>query len=261
MFKGVLLDLDGVVYVDDYLIEGALSTIQWLNAHHYAVRFITNTSTKTRNQLIESLQRLEIPALEEQVFSAVQAAESWLEAQSITRVAPLVSDSVRLSLSERFEIDEMSPEVVLIGDIGDLWCYDILNRAFHWLMAGAKLVCIHRNRYWLTGGEFALDIGAFVAALEYAAGVKAVVIGKPSTEFFHEACRSMVLPPEDVLVVGDDIEADVGGAQLSGCTGVLVETGKYDAAQVERSSIRPYRQIASIADLPELLDSSSSDDS
>lgn len=255
--KGVLLDLDGVLYIDDRLVDGAIDAIDWLNSHTVPFRYITNTSTKTRDQLFAKLDGLGLPVREEQVFSAVQASEAWLQSQSISRIAALVSDSVRLRLAEHFEFDEQAPEAVLIGDIGDAWNYDRLNRAFHWLLGGARLVCVHRNRFWRTGGGLSLDIGAFVAALEYAADTQAVVIGKPSEAFFRAACDSMGLKPEDVLAVGDDIEADVGGAQSSGCTGALVKTGKYHPELVAGSRVQPRYLIESIADLPELLGSSS----
>jgi len=255
--KGVLLDLDGVLYVQNRLIDGAVDAVEWLNAHGLPFRYITNTSTKTRDQLIAKLEKLGLPVRQEQVFSAVQASEAWLEAQSIGRIAALVSESVRLSLSERFEFDESTPEAVLIGDIGRAWNYDRLNQAFHWLLGGAKLVCVHRNRFWRSGEELSLDIGAFVAALEYAADTQAVVIGKPSPAFFKAACDSMELSPSEVLVVGDDIESDVGGAQQSGCLGVLVETGKYQPQLVARSGVTPDHRLRSIADLPELLGGSS----
>ncbi|GGB90732.1 haloacid dehalogenase [Marinobacterium zhoushanense] len=253
MPKGLLLDLDGVLYVDDALIPGAITAIEWLNSHQLPFRYITNTSTKTRDQLLAKLDRLGLPARAEQVFSAVQASEAWLEAQSITRIAALVSESVRLSLEERFELDESTPEAVLIGDIGEAWNYSRLNQAFHWLLSGAKLVCVHRNRYWRTGEALSLDIGAFVAALEYAADIQSIVIGKPSAAFFDAACASMSLSPGEVMVIGDDVETDVGGGQSCGCRGVLVETGKFQPDLVARSAVVPDYQIPSIAELPALL--------
>ncbi|WP_432694949.1 TIGR01458 family HAD-type hydrolase [Marinobacterium sp. YM272] len=251
--RGVLLDLDGVLYVDDVLIEGTLDVIDWLQGQSLPFRYITNTSTKTREQLAAHLADLGLPVGPESVFSAVQATQTWLAEQGISRIAVIVNDSVRGSLAASFEIDETAPEAVVIGDIGTAWDYARLNRAFQWLVNGARLVCIHRNRYWKTGDSLALDIGAFVAGLEYAAQVEAVVIGKPANAFFQAACASLGLQPAEVAVVGDDVESDIGGAIKAGCTGVLVETGKYRPELVKRSGITPDYQIASIAKLPELL--------
>lgn len=250
---GVLLDLDGVLYVDDVLVDGAVASINWLNSHALPFRYITNTSTQTREELEARLKAMGLPVSPESVFSAVQATQCWLQEQGVTRVAPLVKESVRDALAASFELDELTPEAVVIGDIGDAWDYSCLNQAFQWLIGGAKLVCIHRNRYWKTGDGLALDIGAFVAALEYAAQVEAIVIGKPSAAFFEAACQSLGFTPAQVLVIGDDVESDIGGAQAAGCRGLLVETGKYNAELVERSGVVPDGQIASIAALPELL--------
>ena len=85
----------------------------------------------------------------------------------------------------------------------------------------------------------ALDAGPFVAALEYATRVEAVVVGKPSPHFFRLAAVSMGVAPEMVTVVGDDLEADVGGAQRAGMRGVLVRTGKFREEELERSEVRP----------------------
>ncbi|SEF78455.1 TIGR01458 family HAD-type hydrolase [Marinobacterium lutimaris] len=255
--QGLLLDLDGVLYSDDRLIEGAVASIDWLQSHAVPFRYITNTSTKTPQELQKRLRSLGLPATSENIFSAVQATEEWLRREGIKRIAPLVRASVEKMLAGDFEIDRLRPEAVVIGDIGEAWDYSLLQQAFQWLVDGARLVCVHRNRYSRVGDTLSLDIGAFVVALEYAAQAEAAVVGKPSAAFFHAACASFSLPPEQVAVVGDDIDADVGGGRAAGCLGILVETGKFRSDLVARSGIRPDFQIASIADLPELLSGAS----
>jgi ribonucleotide monophosphatase NagD (HAD superfamily) len=96
-------------------------------------------------------------------------------------------------------------------------------------------------------------VGAIVAALEYATERTANLIGKPARDFFHLACQSMGVAPEDVIVIGDDLEADIGGALAAGCGGVLVRTGKFRPEQLENSRIRPDRTLDSLADLPDLF--------
>lgn len=98
-----------------------------------------------------------------------------------------------------------------------------------------------------------LDIGGFVTALEYATGCEAMLIGKPSADFFRIALKDMRLPAAQVLMVGDDIDADVGGAQRAGLAGALVKTGKYRAAYCATASIAPDIVIDSVADLSRIL--------
>ena len=98
-----------------------------------------------------------------------------------------------------------------------------------------------------------MDIGAFVAGLEYATGRTATVVGKPSQPFFEMALDELGLPKRQVIMIGDDIEMDVGGAQRAGIRGVLVKTGKYRDEVAARSAVVPDAVIESIAELPRLL--------
>jgi ribonucleotide monophosphatase NagD (HAD superfamily) len=98
-----------------------------------------------------------------------------------------------------------------------------------------------------------MDIGAFIDGLEYATNTKATIIGKPSADFFSAVLADMHLSPEQVLMIGDDIDADVGGAQAAGIAGALVRTGKYRQAYVDTSAVHPYVTLDSVASLPTLL--------
>jgi ribonucleotide monophosphatase NagD (HAD superfamily) len=92
-----------------------------------------------------------------------------------------------------------------------------------------------------------------VAAVEYAADREAVVVGKPSEAFFELALSDLGVKPAAAAMVGDDVEADVGGALEAGIAGVLVRTGKYREEDVRTSGIEPTATVDSIADVPGLL--------
>jgi HAD superfamily hydrolase (TIGR01458 family) len=140
-----------------------------------------------------------------------------------------------------------------VGDIGNDLTYGILNRAFRFLLDGAAFITLARNRYFRGMDGLCLDVGSFVAALEYATQREAVLIGKPAREFFLLACHSMGVPSEATVVIGDDLEADIGGAKAAGSTGVLVRTGKFRPGQIGKSDISPDAILDSLADLPDLL--------
>ena len=97
-----------------------------------------------------------------------------------------------------------------------VFSYMNLARAFAELQAGAELYCLHKNRWWQTSRGPLLDSGAFVAGLEYAAGLEATVLGKPSPAYFEAALEALDADAELTWMVGDDIEADVAGAQRCG---------------------------------------------
>jgi HAD superfamily hydrolase (TIGR01458 family) len=121
------------------------------------------------------------------------------------------------------------------------------------LMAGAPLVTLARNRYYLAAGGLVLDQGPFVAALEYAARREATLVGKPSPDFFAPALALLGARPGDAAVVGDDLEVDVGGAQACGMRGILVRTGKFRPEDAARTTVRPDAVLDSFADLPDFL--------
>ncbi|MCB1670988.1 MAG: TIGR01458 family HAD-type hydrolase [Gammaproteobacteria bacterium] len=254
--RGVLFDLDGVLYVGDQVIDGAAETLQWLKRNGIPFRFITNTSTRTASAVADKLQGLGFDIDAAQIFSAVSATRDYLARQGSPTVHLLIRDSARTEFSE-FDQTDSVPDYVIVGDIGAAWDYRLLNRVFNELMAGAELIAMHMNKYWQTEQGLQMDIGAFVAGLEFVTGKHATIIGKPSEEFFHLAVANMGLEPHQVLVVGDDIENDVGGAQAAGLSGVLVRTGKYREEFARRSEISPNAVIDSIADLPGLLSSPS----
>jgi len=250
--RGLLLDLDGVCYVDGAAIPGALDALDRLRAAGFPLRFLTNTTTRSRSQLVERLAGMGIEVASEHLFTAPVAAAGYLRSHDALPVHPVVRENV-LEDFAGCPIDRDAPKSVLIGDIGDAWSHALLDRLFRQVSAGAALVALHKGRSWQTGGDLGLDIGSYVAGLEYATGEEALVIGKPAPTFFLQALSDLGLPAEAVAVVGDDIDSDVGGGQAVGLTGILAHTGKYRRATAERSRVTPHHQIASLAELPDLL--------
>lgn len=252
--RGVLLDLDGTLYQGNRPVAGAPEAVRRLREAGYGVRFVTNTTRRPRSELVERLRGLGIEADRHELFTAPAAAAARLAERGVERIA-LCLPRETLAEFSTFRQDEREPEAVVVGDLGDEWTFHRLNRAFRWLLAGAELVALQRNRYWRTEAGLVLDAGPFVAALEYAAGVEATVVGKPSREFFAGAARSMGLDLSEVVMVGDDPAADVGGARAAGARGVLVRTGKFREEELAGSEVRPDAVIDSVAELPALLES------
>jgi len=165
----------------------------------------------------------------------------------------LLADDVKKDFSD-FAQSDTKANYIVVGDIGNAWSYPLLNEIFNSLMQGAKLIAIHKNRFWQTEQGLQMDIGGFIEGLEYASASKAMIIGKPSANFFQIALDDMGLNPEEVAIIGDDIDVDVGGGQQAGLMGILVKTGKYRNSYAESSSIIPDLSLDSIANLPDLLD-------
>jgi HAD superfamily hydrolase (TIGR01458 family) len=153
-----------------------------------------------------------------------------------------------------FQLVDESPDAVVMGDLHKDFTWERLDSLFRMVHGGAQLVALHKNRYCRRDIELSLDLGPFVAALEYATNTQALVVGKPSKPFFFSAVADMGLTTNEVVMVGDDLEADIGGALDAGFKAVQVKTGKYSAHDDDHTEVRPTARIASIADLPAWLD-------
>jgi HAD superfamily hydrolase (TIGR01458 family) len=252
--KGLLIDLDGVLYVGNEAIFGACEALLAIEKQGLSRRFVTNTTTRTAREVVSKLDQMGFKVSEDEVFSAVTATVSFLRSQKEgrPRISLIVRESVRGEFSE-FPEDDEEPDFVIVGDIGAAWSYPLMNRAFRQMNGGAELVAMHKNKFFETEEGLALDIGAFVEGLEYVTQKSARIIGKPSRDFFEQGIAALDLPADQVAMVGDDIDSDVGGGQAAGLRGILVKTGKYRADQAEQSEVTPDLVLDSIADLPEKL--------
>ena len=221
--KGVLLDLSGVLYVGDKPLPGAIEALEKLQSSGLPVRYVTNTTRRTESMINADLQNMGFNVESDHVFTVSAATKKYLQQHEL-RPHLLIHPNL---VSEYADIDRSDPNVVVLGDAEDAFCYQNLNQAFRLLMEGASLLAMGNNRYFKLPDGLYLDIGPFVAALEYASGVQAHVLGKPSRDFFLQAVSSLGCQPKETLMVGDDVVSDVQGAIASGLQGVLVKTGKY----------------------------------
>jgi HAD superfamily hydrolase (TIGR01458 family) len=190
------------------------------------VRFITNTTRSPRWKILEQLGRMGLDVPENELFTAPAAVRDVLNDRGL-RPSLLIHPGLR---EEFDDFDASDPNAVVLGDAGEAFDYQHMNRAFRLLMEGAEFIAMGNNRYFREADGLSLDIGPFVTALEYATGRKALILGKPSPAFFHQAVASMGVEAENVLMVGDDVTADVEGALEAGLMAALVRTGKYRPA-------------------------------
>ncbi|MCB1063308.1 MAG: TIGR01458 family HAD-type hydrolase [Verrucomicrobiae bacterium] len=221
--EAVLFDLSGVLYEGSQLVPDANRVVDRARSMGLIVRFVTNTATKAREDILDKLGRLGISAEPDELYTAPTAAVDYLQANRL-RPYCLVHEAIEYEFRS-FHSD--SPNAVLLGDARMKLHYDSLNRAFQLCMKGAPLIAIGKNRYFKTEEELQLDAGAFVTAIEWAAGIEAVIVGKPGKPFFDAVVASTGVDAGECLMVGDDLEGDVIGALDAGLQATMVKTGKF----------------------------------
>jgi HAD superfamily hydrolase (TIGR01458 family) len=245
--RAIVFDLDGTLYQEGAPIDGAVDTVRTFRDEGYPLRFLTNTTSKSRADVHEKLRGFGFPVEIEEIQSPPAAAGAFLRERDAS--AHLLVQEAALPDFEDVSRSDDAPDYVVIGDLGAGWTFERLNRAFRLLHGGARLIGLGRTRFWQAEGGLQLDAGPFITALEYATGEEALVLGKPDPAFFEAILDDLGLPTEEVALAGDDVETDVGAAMKAGLIGVQVRTGKFRDGDLERSDAAPDRVVDSVADL------------
>lgn len=252
--QAILFDMDGVLYNSDEPIPGAAETLAWVRSREIPHVFVTNTPSRGRDALAAKLAHLGIPASPREIMTPCEAAADWLRARAAASIALFLRPAARAAfdgLDLLSEDAEIGAQYVVIGDLASAWDFATLNRAFRLLHSNpeAALIALGMTRYWKAADGISLDVAPFVAALEHAAGRKALVLGKPAAEFFQAAADRLGVPNREILMVGDDIETDIAGAQAAGMRAALVRTGKFRELDLAGPA-KPDAVLDSVADLP-----------
>jgi len=253
----ILLDVDGVLHVSGEPIPGAADAVRRLRSDGHRIRFVTNSTVMSRRQLGEMMRGMGFVLDDDELQTTGGVAARVLKGK---RVLALTMPGLLDDL-EGLELIGMNADAVLFGgcdegeEPGRVFSYLNLNRAFLEIEAGADLYCLHKTRWWQTADGPKLDAGMFVAGLEWATGVDATVLGKPSPEYFAAALEAIDADAELAWMVGDDVEADIRGAQRHGMRTVLLRTGKFRPDEVEASGVVPDGILSSVAQLPDWLES------
>jgi HAD superfamily hydrolase (TIGR01458 family) len=252
----ILLDVDGVLHVSGEPISGAVDAVRRLRDEGHRLRFVTNSTTMSRRELAERLRKMGFGLDDDELQTTGGVASRVLAGK---RVLALTMPGILDDL-EGMQLIGMNADAVLVGgadeseEPGRIYSYLNLNRAFLELLAGAELYCLHRNRWWQTTEGPRLDAGAIVAGLEYAAGIEATVLGKPSPAYFGAAIEALDADPDMTWIVGDDLEGDIVGGQALGMRTVLVRTGKFRPDELDHTKVSPDGIVSSIAQLPDWLE-------
>lgn len=258
---GVLFDIDGVLVTSWRPIPGAAATLRALAARRIACAYLTNTTTRTRREIAAALSEAGMEVRPDEVVTAAALTAEYVRGHFPGARCLLVNNGdvsedmpgVDLTVST----DE-TPDVILLGGAGPEYSHLTLSRVYEWMTLGVPVVAMHRSTAWRTSDGLRIDTGMYLIGMEETSGRKAVSVGKPAPAGFLAAAARLGLDPDEMVMVGDDLNNDVLAAQVVGMTGVLVRTGKFrqdtlDRWAADEFAMQPNHVIDSVADLPGLL--------
>jgi HAD superfamily hydrolase (TIGR01458 family) len=250
--QSFLIDLDGVLYVGKNPVEGARECLDRMEDLGYDYRFVSNSTRRCRSSVARRLQSLGYDVDERRIFTPPLAAIDHMKKAAKERCFLLTAGDVHRDFEDAgIIVAEGDVDFVVVGDAGDRFTFESLNRAMRLILDGAGILALEKDRYWMESDGLVLSTGPFVAALEYATGKRAQLMGKPSKDFFRLALDDLGATPKDAAMIGDDILTDVLGAQSMGMKGILVKTGKYRSDEAAASGVKPDLLLDSFADLIE----------
>lgn len=262
---GVLFDIDGVLVTSWRPIPGAADALRVLADHRIACSYLTNTTTLTRRQIAAALADAGINVRPDEVVTAAVLTADYVRSHYpgarcyLINSGDVTDDMPGLDIVEEAGPDNgEAPDVVLLGGAGPEFTHLTLSRVYEWMAQGVPVVAMHRSTAWKTVEGLRIDTGMYLIGMEETCGRKAVAVGKPAPAGFLAAAARLGVDPDEMYMVGDDLNNDVLAAQVVGMSGVLVRTGKFRQETLDRwaadeFAMQPSHVIDSVAELPGLL--------
>jgi HAD superfamily hydrolase (TIGR01450 family) len=264
---GVLFDIDGVLVTSWKPIAGAAETLRVLSDHQIARTYLTNTTTKTRAQIAGLLTEAGMDVTSDEVITAAVLTADYVRSRYpdarcfLVNSGQIAEDMPGIDIVYAHDVvgvEPDRPDVILLGGAGSEYDHITLSRVYDWMAHGVPVVAMHRSTAWNTTEGLRIDTGMYLIGMEQTSGRKATAVGKPAPEGFLAAAGRLGVDPEEMYVVGDDLNNDVLAGQVVGMAGVLVRTGKFrqdtlDRWAADEFAMQPNHVIDSVADLPDLL--------
>ncbi len=265
---GVLFDIDGVLVTSWKPIAGAAAALQVLADNQIACSYLTNTTTRTRRQIAAELNAAGMAVRPDEVTTAAALTAEYVRARYpgarcfLVNNGDITDDMPGIDIVDSLAFADSrvpeTPDVVLLGGAGPEYSHVTLSRVYEWMTQGVPVVAMHRSTAWTTTDGLRIDTGMYLLGMEETSGRKATAVGKPAPAGFVAAAARLGVEPDEMYMVGDDLNNDVLAAQVVGMTGVLVRTGKFrqdtlDRWAADEFAMQPNHVIDSVADLPALL--------
>ncbi len=248
--KSFIMDMDGVVYFGNKLIDGAKDFIDKLKENGNKYLFLTNGSSQTPLDLSKKLFYLGIEVSPEKIFTAAIAVASFLQGQKKNGSAYVIGDP---GLSNAihdigYHITEFKPDYVVIGETRT-YSFEMIEKACKFIIEGARFIGTSLD---ITGpSDFGIvpAVGALTAPIERATGVKPYYIGKPNPLIMRTALRRLGAHSEETVIIGDRMDTDIVAGIETGLETILVLTGVTKRHEVGRYPYLPTRICDSIKDV------------
>ena len=250
MKHGFLIDMDGVIYIENNPIPGAADFISRLLKEDIPFTFMTNNSQRTPLDGVRKVAKMGINIEEKHVYTSAMATAHFMAQQFPNGTAYVLGEGGLInSLHEHgFSLVQSDPDFVVVGE-GINFTLEMVRNAIDFILEGAKLIATNLDATPRKKGWNNLGIAAIVAMIEEATGKKAFSVGKPSPVMMRMARKHIGLATDEVTVIGDTMATDIQGGVSVGYKTILTLSGMTRREQLVDYPFKPDLIIDSIADL------------
>ena len=252
--EAIFLDLDGTIYLGSELIDGALDFLERCDKRGIKRYFLSNNSSRSVEQYVSKLEKLGIPASDEDVLLSTHDLLSWLKRNNVSKTWLVGTEGMR-DMLEKYGIqtDSNEPQYVVLGYDTEISYHKISTASIH-LHTGVPLVASHPDMVCPSPNGGLPDVGAYLAMFKATTGVEPVhITGKPNAGMILHKIEELGLNPEKCAMVGDRLYTDIAMASKAGCVGILVLSGeatREDVAKLDEGAEQiPTIIVNSVAEL------------
>ncbi len=244
------MDMDGVIYSGNVLIDGAGEFIEILKKNGNKFLFLTNNSKQTPLDLSKKLSQLGVEVSKDQIFTSAIATAMFLRRQKKEGTAYVIGDAGLYEALHAigYPITEINPNYVIVGETRS-YSFEMIEKAVNFVRNGARFIGTNPD----TTGPQELGItpaaGALAAPIEAATGVKPYFVGKPNPLMMRTALRKLGSHSENTVMIGDRMDTDIVAGIETGLETILVLTGVTKLEDVARYPYQPSRICRSIKEV------------
>ena len=253
--RGILCDMDGVVYHGNRILPGTLDFIAWLRRTGMPFLFLTNSSERSPRELSEKLHRLGVDIEEPHFYTSAMATAAFLASQTPGGSAYVIGQPglINALYGAGFSTNDVNPDYVVVGET-PMYTYETIKKAVTLVRGGAKLIGTNPDLTGPAENGIIPACGALVAPIELATGVKAYFVGKPNPLMMRTGLNLLGCPRENALIVGDRMDTDSISGIEAGIETVLVLSGVTQREDLARFGFGPDYILEHVGQLAALLE-------
>ena len=259
--KLIIFDMDGTIYLGKNLIDGALETFNYLQAHHIEYLFFTNNSSHDLDFYYKKVSDFGIVCdLKHNFYSSTEVTISYLKDMGVKNIYVVGNKCLKDKLAKHFNyIDRYDPNKkvdALVAGFSTELVYDELKGACLYLQT-LDIPFIATNGDWrcpIEDGLYIPDCGGMCEWIYHCTGKKAKVMGKPNPEIIDYIAKEFGVNKDEILVVGDRLYTDILVGVKAKVDTLCVLSGESSSEDVKNYEHQPTYMLDSIKDLPELLE-------